>query len=63
MTKLSKYHIETNKTLKLYNQELIVENWSIVLVNKHNEIVAKQWRQTVVDKIIDYHKQLETSQT
>lgn len=54
--KLSKHNEQCNEILKLYNQEIVESNWSVILINtRTQETVATVGRQTIVDKIIEYH--------
>jgi hypothetical protein len=58
--KLSKHNEQCNEILKLYNQEIIESNWSVILINTRTQgTVATVWLQTIVDKIIEYHELVE----
>lgn len=57
---LSKYNEQQNEILKLYNQAIVIEMWKEKLINtRTNEVVATVGRQTIVDKIIEYHESVE----
>jgi len=55
--KLSKHNEQCNEILRLYNQEIIESNWSVILINtRTQETVATVGRQSIVNTIIDYHE-------
>ncbi len=56
---LSKHNEQQKEILKLYNQAIVIEMWKEKLINiKNNTVVATVGRQTIVDKIIEYHLSL-----
>lgn len=57
MAKLDENKIEEyNEILKLYNQKLVLDGRIKLYNTRTQEVIARWWRQNVVQPILNYHE-------
>ncbi len=57
MDKLDENKIEEyNEILKLYNQKLVLDGRIKLYNTRTQEVIARWWRQNVVQPILNYHE-------